>query len=197
VNASEPTTILIIVMSSIAAVSSLTALIGVLITFRAMVALSAESSTRASALMAVVSKLPTLEEVRSIGRALFAEDVTPTLSATVKAALPADVNAALIMETLERFGMQLRPPDPPTPPDSELLDRVDTWAIEGVQLANQAKKNDPSLTNNDLFKFAKQYVEQRLAEHRLEFPATRLAQRIELAVVFVNVNRNADRLPPG
>ena len=188
----EPLTIFIIV-TSVAAVCSLTAVLGIFILFRVMLDAKMETSRQFIDMAARLAKMPTLEELRGINTQLTT-NLLPEMSAAVKAALPADVDRALIMETLERIGVEI-PPPPPVIPDAELQQRVRDLLMQGIALAEEtARQNHKAkkpYDGPDKRRVCLNYVRSKLEEQRVEYGESRLALDLETTLAVMRLPKNA------
>lgn len=173
----------------IAALSSVTTLVLAFFTWRALLAVNAESTVRSSALMAAVSKLPTLEETRSINRELL-ESTQEEMTAAVRAALPADLTPSMVMETLERVGVHV-PPPLPVLPDPELQAITADFIGQGIALAEETARQNlkagKPYAGIDKRRVCLNYVRDRLREKGLEYPESRLALDLEKELALMRL----------
>lgn len=188
----DSTLVPLLIVTSVGAASALVAAIGLFVALgRIMNGLAAierqvtndsrATHARLDALVNSVTERPSTTVLRDVLQTEWKERIEPGLRATVQDSLPKDLTAALVIEALERIGVEVPRPPPPVP-DDQLLTKVREWVQEGVRLAEQAGKNSPELMSGDKFRIAQKFVLQRLQEHQLEFSLERLAQLIEEAV---------------
>lgn len=192
----EPLTLLTIV-SAIGSTAALVGAVGLFIVMgrvlNAIQALERQAATenratqaRLDALVEAVTARPSTTLVRDILQTEWKERFEPGLRAAVQDSLPKDLTAALVIEALERIGVEVPRPPPPVP-DDQLLARVQEWVRAGVHLAEQAAKNSPDLQPADKFRIAQNFVLERMRETRTEFPLERLAMLIEEAVYLLGL----------
>lgn len=184
---------LLIVVTSVSAVCSVVSVGGLFIIAQTISRTLADTARWRIEMAATVAKLPTLEELRSINKQAL-EAVQPQLESAVKAALPADVNRALIMETLERIGLEV-PPPPPELPDEELRTLVHDLMVKGIALAEetarQNKKGNKPYDGLDKRRVCLNFVRAELADRRREYPESRLASELETTLAVMRLTKKA------